>query len=140
MQSNKERLRTERRSPGRRTRQGLARLEGQGLEMSMVSESDGGVRRAPSGGLEIAAPLFLIAVYQRVISPALHVVAGSAFGCRFHPTCSCYAAEALRAHGLLRGLALAAWRLLRCSPLSAGGLDPVPPPAPRRRLRCERVA
>jgi uncharacterized protein len=47
--------------------------------------------------------------------------------CRFHPSCSAYAAEAIRTHGALRGSALAAWRVLRCSPLTAGGPDPVPP-------------
>jgi putative membrane protein insertion efficiency factor len=46
--------------------------------------------------------------------------------CRFHPTCSAYALEAVRVHGSLKGSALASWRVLRCSPLSAGGLDPVP--------------
>lgn len=46
--------------------------------------------------------------------------------CRFHPTCSAYALEAIRVHGAIKGLALASWRVLRCSPLSAGGLDPVP--------------
>ena len=46
--------------------------------------------------------------------------------CRFHPSCSAYALEAIRAHGALKGSALAAWRVLRCSPLTAGGLDPVP--------------
>ena len=46
--------------------------------------------------------------------------------CRFHPTCSRYAEEAVRVHGAIRGSALAAWRVLRCSPLSRGGLDPVP--------------
>jgi hypothetical protein len=48
--------------------------------------------------------------------------------CRFHPTCSAYAIDAIRAHGALKGLALAVWRVARCSPLTAGGLDPVPPP------------
>lgn len=90
--------------------------------------------------LLVAPFLFLIAVYQRAVSPVLHAVAGPACGCRFYPSCSHYAAEALRTHGLLRGLALAAWRLLRCTPLSEGGLDPVPPPAAPRRPRCERVA
>jgi uncharacterized protein len=47
--------------------------------------------------------------------------------CRFHPTCSAYAVEAIRVHGALKGSALAVWRVARCSPLSAGGLDPVPP-------------
>ncbi|HUR27160.1 MAG TPA: membrane protein insertion efficiency factor YidD [Planctomycetota bacterium] len=46
--------------------------------------------------------------------------------CRFHPTCSAYALEALELHGLWRGLALSAWRLLRCQPLCKGGFDPVP--------------
>jgi putative membrane protein insertion efficiency factor len=46
--------------------------------------------------------------------------------CRFFPSCSAYALEAVRVHGALRGSALAAWRVLRCSPLSAGGIDPVP--------------
>jgi hypothetical protein len=50
--------------------------------------------------------------------------------CRFYPTCSAYAVEALAVHGLLRGTALAAWRLLRCAPWHPGGVDPVPPGRP----------
>lgn len=46
--------------------------------------------------------------------------------CRFQPSCSAYAVEAIRTHGALKGSALAAWRLARCSPLTAGGSDPVP--------------
>ena len=46
--------------------------------------------------------------------------------CRFHPSCSAYAADAIRIHGAARGTALAVWRVLRCSPLTAGGIDPVP--------------
>ncbi len=46
--------------------------------------------------------------------------------CRFHPTCSAYAAEAIRTHGAIRGGGMAVWRVLRCSPLTAGGIDPVP--------------
>jgi len=55
---------------------------------------------------------------------------GGALGgrCRFHPTCSAYALDAIRLHGALKGSALAAWRVLRCSPLTAGGIDPVPRP------------
>ena len=71
--------------------------------------------------------LLLIKIYQRAISPALHALAGPNAGCRFYPSCSCYAAEALRAHGVPRGLALAAWRLARCNPFNAGGVDLVPP-------------
>jgi putative membrane protein insertion efficiency factor len=64
----------------------------------------------------VVAPIRL---YQRWISPALprH--------CKYHPTCSEYAAQALRTYGLPRGLVLAAWRLLRCNPWSHGGVDPV---------------
>ena len=62
--------------------------------------------------------------YQRWISPALPP------SCRFYPTCSAYAVEALQVHGLLRGAALAAWRLLRCAPWHPGGVDPVPPGRP----------
>jgi uncharacterized protein len=46
--------------------------------------------------------------------------------CRFHPTCSAYALEAIGTHGALKGVALALWRVARCSPLTAGGIDRVP--------------
>ena len=65
--------------------------------------------------------LFLIRVYQAVLSPFFY---GS---CRFHPTCSHYAAEAVESHGALRGSWLAMRRLLRCHPFCRGGYDPVPP-------------
>lgn len=71
--------------------------------------------------------LALLAFYRRWLSPALHML--SPGGCRFVPTCSEYAAEAIATHGPLRGVALALWRLLRCHPLCKGGLDPVPPAA-----------
>ena len=64
----------------------------------------------------IAAPITL---YRRFISPLM------APRCRYYPTCSAYAAEAIRSYGVLRGLVLAGWRLLRCNPLSHGGFDPV---------------
>ena len=64
----------------------------------------------------ITAP---IVVYQRVISPALPR------RCRYEPTCSRYATQAIWEYGILRGLLLAAWRLLRCNPWSRGGFDPV---------------
>ena len=60
-----------------------------------------------------------IRVYQRVISPALPR------RCKYEPTCSLYAVQAIRRFGILRGLVLAAWRLLRCNPFSHGGFDPV---------------
>jgi len=63
----------------------------------------------------------LVRGYQRWISPGLPPT------CRFHPSCSAYAVEALLVHGLLRGTALTVWRLLRCAPWHPGGVDPVPP-------------
>ncbi|MBM3146332.1 MAG: membrane protein insertion efficiency factor YidD [Actinobacteria bacterium] len=63
----------------------------------------------------------IIHVYQRFVSPLFPP------RCKYYPTCSEYAVEALRVHGVWRGLLLAGWRLLRCNPLSDGGLDPVPP-------------
>ena len=61
-----------------------------------------------------------LGAYKRFVSPLLPPA------CRFTPTCSEYAREALTRHGVWRGLALAARRLARCHPFHAGGLDPVP--------------
>lgn len=78
--------------------------------------------RAGPGGLArflraaLSAP---IVAYQRVISPGLPR------RCRYEPTCSSYAIQAIAEFGILRGLVLAAWRLLRCNPFSPGGYDPV---------------
>jgi putative membrane protein insertion efficiency factor len=58
-----------------------------------------------------------IRLYQRAISPALPK------RCKFYPSCSEYAVQSVRSYGILRGLVLAAWRLLRCNPWSHGGLD-----------------
>jgi len=66
------------------------------------------------------ALLALVAVYRRWISP----LKGRPT-CRFLPTCSEYAQEAIAKHGAWRGGGMALWRLLRCHPLCAGGLDPV---------------
>ena len=81
--------------------------------------------------------LALIRGYQRFVSPALPALFGSAYGCRFAPTCSHYAADAVQTHGALFGTGLAVLRLLKCTPLHPGGLDPVPP---RRTPRCTRVS
>ena len=58
-----------------------------------------------------------IRLYQRVISPALPA------RCKYHPSCSQYAVGAVRRYGVLRGVVLAGWRLLRCNPWSHGGVD-----------------
>jgi uncharacterized protein len=63
----------------------------------------------------------LVVGYRRTLSPLLGP------RCRFAPSCSAYAVEALRTHGALWGLALTAWRLLRCQPFGTPGYDPVPP-------------
>ena len=63
----------------------------------------------------------LIRLYQRLLSPLLGP------RCRFHPTCSTYAVQALERHGVVRGSVLAARRIARCHPLNEGGFDPVPP-------------
>ncbi|MBQ6707200.1 MAG: membrane protein insertion efficiency factor YidD [Clostridia bacterium] len=62
----------------------------------------------------------LIRFYQRAISP--HTPGC----CRFTPTCSAYAMEAIERFGVVRGLGLAIWRILRCNPFCRGGYDPVP--------------
>jgi len=61
-----------------------------------------------------------IDAYRRWISPSLPR------RCRYEPTCSAYAAESISRFGVVRGLLLGSWRLLRCNPLSHGGFDPVP--------------
>ena len=65
--------------------------------------------------------IFLIRTYQQTMSPRF-----SGGACRFTPTCSQYAIEALQIHGILKGSLLAIWRIMRCNPLCKGGYDPVP--------------
>jgi putative membrane protein insertion efficiency factor len=77
-----------------------------------------GLRRALGRAARalVTAPILL---YGKVISPALPR------RCRYEPTCSAYAIQAVRRYGVARGTVLAAWRLLRCNPFSDGGFDPV---------------
>ena len=70
--------------------------------------------------------LLLIRAYQLLVSPLLGP------RCRFHPSCSHYAMEAVEMHGALGGCWLALRRLSRCHPFHAGGYDPVPPPPTAR--------
>jgi putative membrane protein insertion efficiency factor len=73
--------------------------------------------------------LTMVRMYQRWISPMFLPA------CRFQPTCSEYAAEAIARHGLFFGTALTMWRLVRCNPLAKGGLDLVP-----THIRCSHPA
>jgi uncharacterized protein len=81
-----------------------------------MSEPDG-----PSRAVRVlrAVAVAPITLYQRLISPAIPR------RCKYEPTCSRYAVEAIREFGILRGAVLAGWRLLRCNPWSDGGYDPV---------------
>ena len=84
---------------------------------------------APSvrlGEIPAIAAVGLIRIYQQTASPVLPAIFGAACGCRFAPTCSHYAAEAVRTHGALKGGWMAARRVVKCTPLHPGGIDPVP--------------
>jgi putative membrane protein insertion efficiency factor len=70
--------------------------------------------------------IFVIRIYRWTISPAQVFLFGPTGGCRFTPTCSQYAMDAVRERGVLTGGALAAKRICRCHPWSACGHDPVP--------------
>ena len=72
------------------------------------------------------ALILLVRLYQRLVSPLLPPA------CRFYPSCSAYAIQALEPHGALRGGLLAARRLGRCHPFHPGGIDPVPDVTPKR--------
>lgn len=65
--------------------------------------------------------IYLIDFYRLWISPFL------GHNCRFNPTCSVYTQKAINQHGVLKGILLGGWRILRCNPWNAGGDDPVPP-------------
>jgi putative membrane protein insertion efficiency factor len=83
---------------------------------------EGPARKTPAGAFGHAARTLAsapIVAYQKLISPALPR------RCKYEPTCSRYALEAIRRYGIIRGLVLAGWRLLRCNPWSYGGYDPV---------------
>ena len=73
---------------------------------------------APGRGAARRAAILPIRLYQLVVSPFV-----PANTCKYHPSCSEYAALAIEKHGVLRGIRMALWRLLRCNPWSHGGVD-----------------
>ncbi len=77
--------------------------------------------RRPAEGPAVRVALAALRAYKLLLSP---LFTGA---CRFHPSCSTYAADALRAHGLVTGTWLAVRRLARCHPFGGSGYDPVPP-------------
>jgi len=77
----------------------------------------------PKPRLLVAVAVLVLRLYQLLLSP---LAAALGAQCRFYPSCSQYAREALERHGIARGLSLACRRLGRCHPLHAGGVDPVP--------------
>jgi putative membrane protein insertion efficiency factor len=96
---------------------------------TMTTGSSSGFRHA----LVISASSFVIRVltllirgYQLTLSPAQTFLFGASSGCRFTPTCSVYAVDALREHGAVAGTVLATKRICRCHPWGGGGPDPVP--------------
>lgn len=98
--------------------------------LSGASGGGGGHRLWENGPAFLNVPmrslvLILLRLYQWTISPVLHLLAPGS-GCRFYPTCSAYAVEAVQQHGVLRGLWLALRRLSRCHPWGGQGFDPVP--------------
>ena len=92
-------------------------------------ERGGGVAGTKSA-VVVSLLAFLIEIYRRLVSPVLPP------SCRFYPSCSAYAQEALRRHGAGRGGLLAIRRILRCHPWTPGGVDPVPEVAPHEPSRC----
>ncbi|MCX7872467.1 MAG: membrane protein insertion efficiency factor YidD [Verrucomicrobiae bacterium] len=70
--------------------------------------------------------IIIIRLYRLLLSPVISFICGPGSGCRYEPSCSVYAIEAIRLHGAIRGMILASRRVLRCHPWGGCGYDPVP--------------
>ena len=90
------------------------------MSAAVTGEGHVPVPQPNASGRAAAAAVALLRLYKRFVSPLLPPA------CRFEPTCSVYAREAILKHGLLRGAGLSGKRLLRCHPFHPGGFDPVP--------------
>jgi putative membrane protein insertion efficiency factor len=100
-----------------------------GTAVTSTAQQDPSVR--PTAAARVL--VLLLTWYRRFISPLLGP------RCRFYPSCSAYALEAVQVHGALHGSWLAARRLSRCHPFHAGGLDPVPPRRPGRAAEAAAI-
>jgi putative membrane protein insertion efficiency factor len=92
--------------------------------LALSSALAGDAFNPPSEQWSAHAAAAAVTGYRATISPLL--ARSGVVRCRYRPTCSAYAAEALRRRGFFPGTALAAWRVVRCNPFSKGGFDPVP--------------
>jgi uncharacterized protein len=99
------------------------------VSLTHDTEPSAAPTQPPRPGLPARVLLVPVNFYRKWISPVLPP------SCRFEPSCSAYAVEALTTHGALRGFYLTVRRLLRCGPWHPGGYDPVPPRRPRRARR-----
>ena len=84
----------------------------------MAADTVGRLRAAP----RIVA-VGAVAIYRATVSPVIHAINGPA--CRFEPSCSVYARDAIAEYGIVRGGAMALWRIVRCNPIGGHGFDPV---------------
>ncbi len=94
------------------------------LAIALTAALGGDAFNPPGKQWSARAAVAAIEAYRGSVSPALATTGW--IRCRFTPTCSQYGLEAVRRHGFFPGVALAGWRVLRCNPLSKGGIDPVP--------------
>jgi putative membrane protein insertion efficiency factor len=77
--------------------------------------------------------IVVVAIYRAAVSPVIHAINGPA--CRFEPSCSVYARDAISQYGIVRGGAMALWRIARCNPVGGHGFDPVPDRIVNRALK-----
>jgi uncharacterized protein len=87
--------------------------------MMALADTSEGFKRAPR-----LVGIGIVAIYRAALSPVIHALNGPA--CRFEPSCSEYARDAIAMHGMVRGGAMAIWRIARCNPVGGYGFDPVP--------------